>query len=279
MKNKFLQIFPVFFHIIPKGGFFMKKLNKILAITAFMTLLLPARCVNASTNSIEDIGTSLMNTLLERRYESYRDGSVCDTSDIMTDSESNEFYNYFAEWESRKRAALGESWIKYKYDLALTETDGNTLKFTNSVSYWIASTSSELGKYGIEYEITIGKTGKDYYITSINTTDDDEFEHLLEFTINEESKLKNSKARTISEYVDKLVDNAYKTKAKLDLVASNDKKTIKEDAVEKDVSEEDNSIMPLSTAYSYLNWFIGSGGVKTVWENAYKLWHFLNLKI
>ena len=158
------------------------------------------------SDNIAEVGTSLMNKLLERQYDSFTDGYICDTSDIMTDSESNEFYNCFLEWYSGSSKALGESWTKYKYDLSLKEVNGNTLKFSNAVNYWVDGGNFEWSNSDITYEITIDKVGTNYYITSINTTagDYNDFKRL----ISAKEEQNNSNTQSIHDYVNELINES-----------------------------------------------------------------------
>lgn len=234
----------------------MKKLKSSLVIMTILISSFNSICMSANASSSEDIaniGTNLLRSLLERQYESFIDGSECLTSDIMTDSKSNDFYKLFLKWYSSSSAMLGESWTDYDYNLELNKVDGYNLHFSNNVEYWVKDCVFKWSNSNISYDITIGKQGENFFITDITTTagDFNDFKDLLNYKKNENGNLAKSVASD-DIYVNDLIEDAKKLKISIENNRTNEKDVVNMEQQHQEYLRNGDSISPLSTAYSYV---------------------------
>lgn len=108
----------------------MKKvISYILLIAMIFSLPLNCYAMDEATadDEIEYEGVALLEKLLTKQFDSYKNGRLIDTDALFTPTDSTELYKQYLLWYTGLTAATEEFWTNYEFDLELEKIDGNEL--------------------------------------------------------------------------------------------------------------------------------------------------------
>ena len=197
----------------------MKKITYgILFLCIFVIICVPVGAVC----DLETEGTSLLEELLDRQFESYMVGELIETSDIFSKSESTDFYNAYLYYYTGRIAATEKYWDKYDYAIELVEIDGNTLTFSANLDYWDAGRKWPTQQFDFEYVVTLTEIENKWYISEIHTNEFnyEDFERLYSYEYNAVSTARANEKKTTSlkDFADFLIADTVTFNATLDNV-------------------------------------------------------------
>lgn len=135
----------------------MKKvISYILLIAMIFSLPLNCYAMDEATadDEIEYEGVALLEKLLTKQFDSYKNGRLIDTDALFTPTDSTELYKQYLLWYTGLTAATEEFWTNYEFDLELEKIDGNELTFNASLVYGRTCSNYESKQVNFSYTIS-----------------------------------------------------------------------------------------------------------------------------
>ena len=120
----------------------VKKVTSYILLIA-MILSLPLNCYamdEATTDDeIEYEGVVLLEKLLTKQFDSYKNGRLIDTDALFTPADSTELYKQYLLWYTGLTAATEEFWTNYEFDLIAWNNADRTRSGYDFLFTWKAS--------------------------------------------------------------------------------------------------------------------------------------------
>ena len=229
----------------------MKKITYgILFLCIFIMICVP---VGAVCDLVTE-GTSLLEELLDRQFESYMVGELIETSDIFSKSESTDFYNAYLYYYTGRIAATEKYWDKYDYAVELVEIDGNTLTFSANLDYWDAGRKWPTQQFDLEYVVTLTEIKNKWYISEIHTNEFnyEDFERLYSYEYNAVStaRANENKTTSLNDFADFLIADSVTFNETLDNVVVSASDVVDMDAQYEEYKQAKDANVDISVAQS-----------------------------
>ncbi len=235
----------------------MKKvISYILLIAMIFSLPLNCYAMDEATadDEIEYEGVALLEKLLTKQFDSYKNGRLIDTDALFTPTDSTELYKQYLLWYTGLTAATEEFWTNYEFDLELEKIDGNELTFNASLVYGRTCSNYESKQVNFSYTISISEINGTYYISEIDTEEANfcDFKRLIENATQTQEAIAATAVETDENIIGDLIDSYvnFKNECAVMVVALDDVVDMEEthqaymDSVDSDVSVQ-------STSFSY----------------------------
>lgn len=190
----------------------MKKvISYILLIAMIFSLPLNCYAMDEATadDEIEYEGVALLEKLLTKQFDSYKNGRLIDTDALFTPADSTELYKQYLLWYTGLTAATEEFWTNYEFDLELEKIDGNELTFNASLVYGRTCSNYESKQVNFSYTISISEINGTYYISEIDTEEANfcDFKRLIENATQTQEAIAATAVETDENIIGDLIDS------------------------------------------------------------------------